>query len=100
MSQSSISGLGVKPQPEATVNNLVWIVFDSPVIGLRITNGNKSPANINAGRYQAKRVQHPITPGRETLLVFDNEENPAYVVVQTLPGQGVNFTIEDIRVDP
>lgn len=72
----------------------LWIVLDGPALGLRIKNGNKTTAHIKAGRYEAVPVEHPISPGRNTLKVFDEEDNPAYIVVETLPGQGVNLTIE------
>ena len=102
MNKQYYSGLGIKAGPEKVVEKVedgrIWVTLDNPTLGLRIIDGNKTTANIQAGRYQAKWVEHPISPGRNTLEVFD-EENPAYVVVETLPGQGVNLIIEDIVED-
>ncbi len=95
-------GLGVKPRPgqmkvkkRTLGGGRIWIILDRPARGLRITNGNKAATDVMAGRYQARPAKHPISPSRNTLEIYDNEQNPAYVVVETLPGQGVNLTIED-----
>lgn len=77
----------------------VWVIITRGVAkGLAVAYGRYFPGEVGPGAYEGEYSPHPKNPDVNAIKVFvdpNHEENPTYLIPETLPLQNVEFQIND-----